>query len=76
MTRLPREGVASAARALAEAEFSIERCMDRYAVLLRQLVPVRGAKPRLWPHRVAAAASPILAYARAMRAGLHPMVRQ
>ena len=72
---LPRERIARAARALAEAEFSIERCMERYASLLRQIAPARGATPLLWPHRLAAAASPLLAYARAVRAGLHSSVR-
>lgn len=75
VTERPRDAIARVARALAEAEFSIERCMDRYAAVVRQLVPARGARPRLWPHRVAAAASPILAFARAVRAGLHPITR-
>lgn len=74
-SRPARERVAREARAFAETEFSIERCMERYAAILRPLAPVRGARPRLWPHRLAAAASPVLAFARSVKAGIHPSFR-
>jgi glycosyltransferase involved in cell wall biosynthesis len=75
MMQLPAGQLARDARSLAEMEFSIERCMDRYAAVVRRSALPRAATPRLWPHRLAAAGSPLLAYARALRAGVEPSVR-
>jgi glycosyltransferase involved in cell wall biosynthesis len=58
---LPPMQRATSARALAEAEFSIERCVDRYTEVVRRTAPTSAVRrePRAWARLAALTSLPV-----------------
>jgi glycosyltransferase involved in cell wall biosynthesis len=72
--RVPSERRRAAARRLAEAEFAIEVCMDRYATLLDRLTSFSVRPVTIWGWQPGDLASWVISRARAARA--HAAVRR